>query len=70
MNLSSMSLDEINAAYRSGGISTAEVTAYLRTWNAGADFSQAVISDGGIRTFDPEKSPFYQHLYKEFGVRG
>jgi hypothetical protein len=64
------SLNDVERMYRNGTASVQEVTEYLRAWNAGPHFTQAVLSDGAIRNFDPEKSGvFYRHLKDEFGLR-
>ena len=68
--LSQHSLNDVERMYRQGTASEAEVIEYLRAWNAGPHFTQAVLSDGAIRNFDPEKSGvFYRHLAAQFGLR-
>jgi hypothetical protein len=69
MNLSNHTLNQVNEMYRQGSIGYKDVTEYLISWNAGPHFTQAVLSDGKIRNFDPEKSGvFYRHLKDIFGL--
>jgi hypothetical protein len=68
-NLNNYSLAQVDSMYQNGALSTDEVTDYLRAWNAGPHFTQAVIWHGSIRQFDPETNHFYQQLYKTYGVR-
>jgi len=64
------SLNEVERMYRCGSVTYEEVRDYLRRWNAGPHFTQAVLADGAIRNFDPEKSGWaYRHLAGEFGLR-
>lgn len=70
-SLSEMSLDQAEAAWRQGLISEAELVAFIRQWNSGPRFCQAVLSDGAVRVFDPERSGWcYRHLRDEFGLQG
>jgi len=64
-------LNEVERMYRQGNVSDEEVTEYLRAWNATPGrFTQAVLLDGAIRNFDPEKSGvFYRHLKDRFGLK-
>jgi len=64
------SLNDVERYYRNGQASEAEVTEYLKAWNANSHFTQAVLVDGAIRNFDPEKSAIgYRHLKEKFGLR-
>ena len=63
------SINEVEAMYHRGMVSEPELVAYLRAWNAGPHFTQAVFCDGRIRNFDPENG-CYKHLWERFGVRG
>lgn len=68
-DLSQSSLDEVENFYQRGIISEEEVVAYLRLWNAGPHFTQAVLFDGRIRNFDPEKSAdIYRNQQEKFGL--
>ena len=70
METKNLSINDVERLYRGGQISEDEVVKYIREWNAGPHFSQAVLSDGRIRLFDPEKSfVFYRHLAERFGIR-
>lgn len=70
MNTAQMSLKEVNYAYQQGLLSEQEAIEYIREWNAGPHFTQAVLIDGSIRNFDPEKSGvFYKHLKDIFNLR-
>lgn len=64
-----LSINQVQEMYRQGRASEAAVAEYLRAWNAGPHFTQAVFCDGAIRNFDPELSRGYVHLYEKFGVR-
>lgn len=66
-----LSLNEVDARYRSGSMPEDQVIAYIRLWNAGPHFTQAVLKDGGIRTFDPcgPSAVFYRHMAKEFNLK-
>lgn len=59
------SLNQAEHLYLTGAASLDELTDYLHRWNASPHFSQA----GLVRTFDPEKSNSYSHLYAQFGVK-
>lgn len=65
---SGFSISEMQDKYRYGSVSDADMQEYLRAWNAGPHFTQAVFADGAIRNFDPE-SGSYKHLWEKFGVR-
>jgi hypothetical protein len=66
----SASINDAERMYRNGTATEAEVIEYLRAWNAGPYFSQAVLADGRIRLFDPEKSGFaYKRLQEKFGLK-
>ena len=72
MDLTKYSLNEIEQLFRDGRITEEQATSYLRLWNAGPHFTQAVISDNAIRNFDPENKNYitcYKHLFDKFGVR-
>lgn len=62
------SINEMQDKYRWGSVSDEDMCEYVRAWNAGPHFTQAVFSDGAIRNFDPE-SGAYRHLWEKFGVR-
>jgi len=68
MTLMHLSPNQVERLYRDGQTTEDEVAEYLRAWNAGPHFNQAVLSDGAIRLFDPER-PAYHHLHERFGVR-
>lgn len=72
VNLTSKTLNEVERLYSRGEITYWNVRDYLRLWNAGPVFSQAVClqAQAEIRTFDPEKDGhLYKHLQEEFGLR-
>ena len=68
--LATYSLNQVEQMYRNGTIGRADIVEYLRAWNAGPHFTQAVFADGSIRNFEPDGNyrP-YPHLWAEFGVR-
>jgi hypothetical protein len=69
MEISNLSINQVEKLYRQGLITEEKVTEYLKSWNAEPHFSQAILSGGAIRTFDPEKSGiFYRHLQEKFGL--
>jgi len=62
-------LNQVDEMYRQGSISEEETIEYIRAWNNGPHFTQAVLTDGKIRNFDPEKSGvFYRHLKEKFNL--
>lgn len=64
------SIADVERLYQQGLASEAEVVSYLREWNQGPHFTQAVLQDGAIRNFDPETSSgFYRHLREKFALR-
>ena len=63
------SLNEVEQAYRNGLVGDDELVAYIRAWNAGPHFSEAVWCDGAIRNFDAEETRAYSHLREKYGVR-
>lgn len=65
------SLNDVERDYRRGLITEKEVIAYIKKWNAQpCRLTQAVLSDGSIRNFDPEVSGgFYRHLKEKFGLK-
>ena len=66
----SCSLNDVEFLYEQGLVSRAEIVEYLRKWNAGPHFTQAVWWDGRIRNFDPEVSiPYQKDVMAECGVR-
>lgn len=68
-----MSLNDVEKAYRLGGVKREEVIEYLRAWNQGQVFTQAFLRDDimGIINMDPERIPAYlAPLADECGVRG
>ena len=68
--LKQYSINQIEEMARFGNIGLEEVTFYLRAWNAGSHFTQAVWCDGAIRNFDPEnKGRPYAQLWEKYGVR-
>ncbi len=71
MDLKHLSLQQVEDGYRYGSISEAEVIDYIKLWNAGpCRFTQAILSDGAIRQFDPEKcGKMYRHLQAKFNLR-
>lgn len=71
MNLETATLNDVERAYRDGRLSRAEAAAYLRLWNAGPHFTQAILApDGYIRNYDPEThAAFLRPYVDEFGVR-
>jgi len=69
MNLAQYSINQIEQMARYGSITEQEVTDYLRAWNAGPHFTQAVWADGAIRNFDPEQGGAYCQLWGKYGVR-
>ena len=72
MNLakSSYSLNEIENMYQYGMVTEEEVIEYLKSWNSGPHFTQAVLDGYRIRNFDPEKSGvLYRHLKEKFGLQ-
>ena len=63
-------LNDVECGFLRSDYSEKEVTEYLRAWNAGPHFTQAVLYDGRIRNFDPEKSGWcYRHVAEKFGVK-
>ena len=73
-NLGNMSIDEVENAYRQGRVSEEDVVQFLRKWNATPGrFTQAVLSDGAIRNFDPEEDKgqvaAYRHLKDKFNLQ-
>ena len=70
MNLKNKSLGEVEYMYQKGMISEQETIEYIKLWNAGpCRFTQAILADGAIRQFDPERSgKFYQHLKDKFNL--
>ena len=69
-NLTQYSINQIEEMARFGSITEADITAYLRAWNAGPHFTQAVWADGRIRNFDPEnKGRPYAQLWEQYGVQ-
>lgn len=72
MNLSNASLNQVETYFKDGKVSRAEVTAYLREWNAGPHFTQAVIFGRSILNFEPKSFPAYlkrPDILAEFAVR-
>jgi hypothetical protein len=69
MLTSNSSLERAEELKRNGWITYDELRDFIRNWNAGPHFTQAVYTDGRIRNFDPDRSIMYRHLYAEFGVR-
>lgn len=67
--LANASLDRAESLYRSGMVSESELETYLRQWNAGPHFTQAVLIDGSIRNFDPDKWGYPSAVEARFGVR-
>lgn len=68
-----MSLNDVEKAYRLGGVNREEVIEYLRAWNQGPVFTQAFLRDDimGIINMDPERIPAYlAGSADECGVRG
>ncbi len=70
MNMQHMTLNSAEQAYRNGIMSEAEVTQFIRVWNAGPHFTQAIFRDGAIRNYDPEKTRFSKHEIETFGIKG
>ena len=67
---SSYSLNEIENMYQYGMVTEEEVIEYLKSWNSGPHFTQAVLDGYRIRNFDPEKSGvLYRHLKEKFGLQ-
>ena len=65
---SQYSLGEMDELQRQGRVTPDALRDYIRAWNAGPHFTQAVFCDGAIRQFDPETSPTtYRHLHAEYG---
>jgi hypothetical protein len=65
------SLNSIERMYQQGYIEREDLRWYLREWNAGAHFSQAVFVDGAVRLYDPDNEPimYSKALRLEFGAR-
>lgn len=65
-----LNINEMENYYRNGLVSEEETIAYLCKWNQGPHFTQAVLTDGSIRNFDPEKSGWaYKHLQEKFQLK-
>ena len=70
MTLTYSTLNEVEQFFREGRVTEDEVAVFLRAWNAGPHFTQAVLTDGRIRNFDPALSgACYRHLKDRFGLR-
>lgn len=66
-NFDSYSLEEMDNFYRQGVATEAETIAYIKKWNQGIRFTQAIIQNTRILNFDPEKSGnAYRHLQEKF----
>ena len=69
-DLTQYSIEQVEQMARFGSITHDDIVTYLRAWNSGPHFTQAVWCDGAIRNFDPEnKGRPYAHLWKEYWVR-
>lgn len=65
-----LSLNQVDWQYRNGHMTLAQVTAYLRRWNATPGrFTQAVIFDGAVRNYDVEVRNYPPAVEREFGVQ-
>jgi hypothetical protein len=69
MALHLANLDEAELLYRQGRVSEDDMIDYLRRWNAGPHFTQAVFFDGRIRNFDPTQRSYPPTVEKKYGVR-
>lgn len=67
-NYKHLSLEQADNYFRQGQISEAEIIEYLRAWNSGPHFTQAVLSDGAIRNFDPDRIKYPREIEERFGV--
>ncbi len=63
------SLNDVERMYNNGTVSWDDLVTYIRAWNAGPHFTQAVYADGKIRNFDPEQLAAPTHLFALFGVK-
>ena len=66
--LLSYTLNQVGRMLRDGEITEREATEYVRAWNAGPHFTQAVITVHGIKNFNPETGA-YRSLWEKYGVR-
>lgn len=72
MDLSNASLSQVETYFKDGKVTRADVTAYLREWNAGPHFTQAVLAGNRILNFEPENIPARfrtPEKVAEFGLR-
>lgn len=69
--LQSRTLEQVQNLFRAGSITEAELVRYIRAWNAGPHFTQAVYSGGAIRNYDAEHiaNVIPAALLQRFGVR-
>ena len=69
MNEDHLSLNDVERFFQHGYWSRERTVAFVRKWNEGPHFTQAVVTEGTIRNFDPERNHIWRHLYKECGVK-
>lgn len=69
MDLKMLNLNQIDEMYCRGHLSEGETISYIRNWNQGPHYIQAVLWDGKIRTFDSRISGVcYRHLKEKFNL--
>lgn len=64
------SLAEMDRMYRDGRVTYDEAREYVRRWNAGPHFTQAIIKDGRIQNMEIDVLVLrHKNLIEEFGVK-
>jgi hypothetical protein len=64
-----ISLDQAERLFRLRKWTEEQTLQFIRDWNAGPHFTQAVLTGDSIQNFDPEECKLFTHLHEKCGVR-